>query len=396
MILTRKQEEGLRIAVQNYKAGKKYTVISGYAGTGKTTLVRFIIEALGIEEEDICYCAFTGKAAEVLRKKGNKNSCTLHKLLFESIPKPNGGFLRKKKPTIDYKFIVVDEVSMVPKELMDILFHHQCYVLCLGDPGQLPPINKDDDNHLLDKPDIFLDEIMRQAAESEIIRLTMDIREGKSIPCQKGNEVMVLPKSELITGHLMWADQIICATNKTRIELNAQMRELLGYEGLPQTGDRMICLRNYWDDISDSGFAPLVNGTTGIIQNPFETWIEAPRYIKMKNHKMPVIQGTFIADDGEIYSTVDMDKYMIETGEPFLDWRESYALGRLRSKIGDIIPRQFTYSYIMTAWKAQGSEWDKVLAIEESFPFNKEEHVKFLYTIATRASKKLILLKNTQ
>ena len=111
---------------------------------------------------------------------------------------------------------------------------------------------------------------------------------------------------------------------------------------------------------------------------------------------MPVIQGSFIADDGETYSAVDMDKYMIETGEPFLDWRESYALGRLKMRIGDIIPRQFTYGYAITGWKAQGSEWDKVLAIEENFPFDKEEHIKFLYTIATRASKKLVLLKNTQ
>ena len=51
------------------------------------------------------------------------------------------------------------------------------FMLCLGDPFQLPPVSKDDDNHLLDKPHIFLDEIMRQAAESEIIRMTMDIRE---------------------------------------------------------------------------------------------------------------------------------------------------------------------------------------------------------------------------
>ena len=51
MILTKKQEEGLKIAVARYKAGEKYTIISGYAGSGKSTLVRFIIEALGVEEK---------------------------------------------------------------------------------------------------------------------------------------------------------------------------------------------------------------------------------------------------------------------------------------------------------------------------------------------------------
>jgi tRNA A37 threonylcarbamoyladenosine biosynthesis protein TsaE len=49
MVLTSKQEEGLRIAVARHRAGEKYTVIAGYAGTGKSTLVRFIIEALDVE-----------------------------------------------------------------------------------------------------------------------------------------------------------------------------------------------------------------------------------------------------------------------------------------------------------------------------------------------------------
>ena len=58
------------------------------------------------------------------------------------------------------------------------------------------------------------------------------------------------------------------------------------------------------------------------------------------------------------------------------------------------MPRQFTYGYSITCWKAQGSEWDKVLVIEEGFPYNKLEHQKFLYTACTRASQKLVLVKN--
>ena len=97
MTLTARQNEGLKIAVERYYNDERYTVISGYAGSGKTTLVRFIIEALDVDENEVCYCAFTGKATEVLRKKGNKNTCTHHKLLYESIPKPTGGFFRKPK-----------------------------------------------------------------------------------------------------------------------------------------------------------------------------------------------------------------------------------------------------------------------------------------------------------
>ena len=57
---------------------------------------------------------------------------------------------------------------------------------------------------------------MRQAAESEIIRLTLQIREGKDIPFTKGEEVAVVPKRDLCSGHLLWSDQILCATNKER------------------------------------------------------------------------------------------------------------------------------------------------------------------------------------
>jgi exodeoxyribonuclease-5 len=189
MELTKKQEEGLKIAVQRHRDNKKYTVIAGYAGTGKSTLVKFIIEALDVEKSKVCYATFTGKAAEVLRKKGNENACTLHRLLYDDVPRPGGGFFRKAKQRLDYDIVVIDEVSMAPKQMMDLLFTHNVYVICLGDPFQIPPINADEDNHLLDTPHIFLDEIMRQAAESEIIRLSMDIREGRPIELYNGTNV---------------------------------------------------------------------------------------------------------------------------------------------------------------------------------------------------------------
>ena len=71
MLLTKKQEEGLKIILERHKNNEKYTVISGYAGTGKSTLVKFAIDALNVEKSKVAYATFTGKAAEVLRKKGN-------------------------------------------------------------------------------------------------------------------------------------------------------------------------------------------------------------------------------------------------------------------------------------------------------------------------------------
>lgn len=391
MELTRKQEEGLKIAIERHRAGEKYTVIAGYAGTGKSTLVRFIIEALDIEEDYVAYTSFTGKAAEVLRKKGNANAMTLHKLLYDSIPRAAGGFFRKPKADIGYTVVVVDEISMVPKELINLLFKHRVYVICLGDPFQLPPINKDEDNHLLDNPHVFLDEIMRQEAESEIIQLTMKIREGKPIDFFSGENVQVIQKEQLNTGMLLWADQILTATNQKRLNINAQVRALLDKGPEPEDGDKVICLRNYWDDFSMNG-DPMVNGTIGTLTNVFRTWREVPKYAKCEVDKFDVICGDFVTDDG-IYCMTEIDRMMLMTGMKCCDWRVAYKLGRLKNKYGEIVPKEFAYGYAITCHKAQGSEWDKVLVLEESFPFDKKEHARWLYTACTRASEKLLLAR---
>ena len=393
MILTKRQEEGLKTAVVRHRAGEKYTVIAGYAGTGKSTLVRYIIDALNVEEDRVCYCAFTGKAAEVLKKKGNKNVATLHRLLYEHIPRPAGGFFRKPKPFIDYDVIVVDEVSMAPKSLMELLFKHQVYVICLGDPFQLPPVDKDEDNHLLDNPHIFLDEIMRQAEDSEIIQLTMKIRNQEPIDYFNSNEVKIIPYSNLNTGVLQWGDQILTATNAKRQAINNQMRALQGRTGEPVDGDKIICLRNYWEDSSLNGDA-LINGTIGILQNSFQTWREIPRFIQSDIRKFDVLVGDLVVPEtNDVYQMTEMDRQMIITGEKCCDWRLSYKLGKLRPKYGEIVPKEFTYAYAITTHKSQGSEWPNVVVLEEKFPFDKTEHARWLYTACTRASEKLVLVR---
>ena len=399
MQLTEKQEKGLKIAVERFLNHERYTIISGYAGTGKSTLVKFIIAALGKygidPDKDVIFTSYTGKATQVLQKKGNKNVSTLHRLLYEFLPRSNGTFYRKRVDDISYKIVVVDECSMVPKELLQELFRHNVYILCLGDPGQLPPINKEDDNHLLDNPHIFLDEVMRQAEESEIIQLSMKIRNGESIHKYKGKEIQIIDKDDLNTGMLMWADQILCATNQKRVALNNQIRDLLGRGDIPEDGDKIICLRNYWDDISDKE-NPLVNGTVGFIRNSFESFFQLPYQIKLQNSpsKYPVLISNFETDSVDVYSELAMDKKMILEGEPTLDWKDTFKIGQYKyGAYKGLIPMNFTYGYAITGHKSQGSEWNKVLVIEEEFPFDKEEHRRWLYTCVTRAAEKLVLVK---
>lgn len=209
MILTKKQEEGLKIAVERFRNHEKYTCIAGYAGSGKSTLIKFIISALEVDQEsEVAYVAFTGKAANVLQTKGCPNATTAHKLLYKARPLPNGNFIFEEKYLGDsgLKVIVVDEISMLPRHMWELLISHGIYVIAAGDPGQLPPIDKDTDNHVLDRPHIFLDEIMRQAQDSEIIRFSMWIREGKPMsqfPCSN-QQVMIIKPQDIVTGMYTW------------------------------------------------------------------------------------------------------------------------------------------------------------------------------------------------
>ena len=388
MVLTNKQELGLRIAVERYRNNNKYTVIAGYAGSGKSTLIKFIVAALNCDEDDVVFTSLTGKATQVLLKKGNKNVSTLHKLLYEWRPLPSGGYFKKPVEDIPYKVVVVDEVSMVPKSLIQALLSYDVYVLFCGDPFQLPQINKEDSHDLLDHPHIFLDEIMRQAAESEIIRISMDIREGKELQRYLGKEAMVLNKEELNEGMLTWADQVICAKNETRYSLNMKMKELNGKGDKPSNGDKIICLRNYWETISNTE-NPLVNGTIGYMENIYTSYIQYPKYLG--GLCIPYLSIDFISDSEDKFK-INIDEHKLKTEQNLLTWETSFKINK-NNKYKGSIPLEFAYGYAITCHRAQGSEWDKVLVVEESFPFKKEEHARWLYTAATRASEKLVIIR---
>lgn len=384
MGLTIKQEQGLKIAVQRYKEKEPYTCIAGYAGTGKSFLIQHIVEALNINPFDVCYVAYTGKAAQVLRSKGCPNAITAHRLLYHAVEQDDGSYsFYPREELEDWELIVVDEVSMIPKEMWELLLSHHIPVIACGDPFQLPPVSADACG-ILDKPHIFLDEIVRQATESDIIRLTMDIREGKNLPLMKTNQIKIVNRKELLKeGIYYWADQIICGRNNTRRDINLSLHKgLLNVNNHePMVGDKIICLHNEWNCSNASGDA-LVNGLSGTIEeinfdlkNPF---MEKTPHLSF----MPDI------DEPTPFQKLEVDYAIFTKGIPTVNKDTCRNIPRKYR------PKQFDFGYAITAWKAQGSEWDKVLVIDERlYKMTDEEHNKFLYTAATRAKDKLIIVK---
>lgn len=395
MILSNKQEEALRIAVARYKNREPWTCISGYAGSGKSTLVQFIVAALGLDLDKVCYVAYTGKAAQVLRSKGCPNAITAHKLLYKAKQMPNGTykFLPKRVLEESYDLIVVDEVSMLPNDMWNLLLSHKIHVLAMGDPFQLPPVQKDDEanNHVLDNPHIFLNEIMRQAEESEIIRLSMHIRDMKPLSTFKGDqkEVLLFNPKQITPDMYLWADQILCGTNNRRIELNTEIRKNKGFGTEPEVGDKIICLKNKWDFFSNKVFdpQPLTNGTIGTISSLQVIEEQMPYWIANKPISYLYTEMDNETQD-EHYSAIPIDYSMLITGEKTLTGTQEYQLKKTKTIIP---PFEFAYAYAITCHKSQGSQWNKVLVVEEGWPWNTEEHARWLYTAVTRAVDRLVI-----
>lgn len=378
MILTNGQEKGLKIAVERYKNKEPYTVIAGYAGTGKSTLVSHIVDALNISPLSVCYVAFTGKASLVLREKGCENSMTAHKLLYHSKEKQDGTFEHKPRKSLEwpYKLIVVDEVSMIPADMWDLLLTHNVHVIALGDPGQLPPI--DGESELLTHPHVFLDEVVRQAQDSEIIRLSMDIRNGVSLKPNKGNEVIIISKSQLNDFYFSGADQIIAAKNITRNDINWHCRKIKFGNDVPNypiEGEKAICLKNYWNVLSDSG-DPLINGMIGELSG-INFRHDIDKYGDMMN-------ANFAVGDKNKFRQLFMDYKLFAESKQTINsdnWMEFRGMTK---------PMLFDYAYCVTCHKSQGSEWNKVLVFNEYM--KSTDHKRWLYTACTRAKQKLIIV----
>ena len=95
-----------------------------------------------------------------------------------------------------------------------------------------------------------------------------------------------------------------------------------------------------------------------------------------------------VDENGDQFDYIPIDYKALTTGEKFLTGKQEYQMRQYKDCADP--PFEFSYAYGITCHKAQGSEWGKVLVIEERFPFDKVEHARWAYTAATRASEKLV------
>ena len=371
------QKKAHDFIIDGLKAKKKVLTLGGYAGTGKTTLIYYIVNTLRKEQPQmsIAYCAFTGKAATVLMDKIVKGEdCddyigTIHSLIYSPILNPFGllmGFRRKDK--LDYDLIIVDEASMVNEEIFKDLKKYNIPLVCVGDHGQLPPVKST--FNLMENPMVKLEQIQRQAIGNPIIELSMLARNGEYI--KPGLYANDKGKVEKITNFKIIYDKkdifdylLLSGTNATRLRMNDFIRRRKGIpdDSIPKVGETIICLKNNFKE-------GLYNGLTGRLE----------KISPHGKHWFSVV--------------VDIGDEFPYTGnilrQQFGKMKTIREVKGLKYKdIGDL----FDYGYCLTVHKAQGSESDKVILFDERvWGMEDKEYYRWLYTGITRAKKELIIM----
>jgi len=357
--LSEEQEQAKEQVLDWFNEGEKQEFrLGGYAGTGKTTLVQAILDEIEDQGDIVLVCAPTGKAANVLRRKGIADAKTIHSAIYRPATPESDNWELRRPDEIDADLFVVDEASMVSTELYQHLLSFNRPILFVGDPGQLEPVG--DNPNLMGSPDFVLQKIHRQAEGNPILQLAQAVREGSVPKPGYRSPQLVMTTWPLPMKNLLQADQILCGTNAVRRNWNTVIRAEKGMPSdcLVGVGEKLIVLRN--------------------------------------DHKLHVFNGQLItvtkvrheSEDAIYVNAVD------DTGDNhFWDLRlwKPGLLGATPSR-DHRMPRKTAhvdYGYVITCHKSQGSEWDNVVVIDPGI-IGTWDMRRWRYTAITRAAKALI------
>ena len=384
MELSGDQQKALKELLSWYKDPdrSRFITLGGYAGTGKTTLISIFKNELAKLDKGvkIAFCSYTGKAAQNLKNKlkeagalNVKDSVsTIHGLIYTPREDAGGQIAGwDRKDALERHLIIVDEASMVDGLIWQDLLSYDIPIIAVGDHGQLPPISGN--FNLMEKPQVLLTQIHRQAAENPIIKVSEFARTTGLVPPMKyGAGVYKYLKEDSDaqekTGELLEAYSpetlILCGYNNTRNRINQHIRASRGYETpTPSGGDRVICLRNN----HKKGIFNGMLGTITSIMPARKDWYEAE--IQLDDREKPY--------EGLIYAP----QFNTRTGVNFTKDRKLAMLGDL-----------FDFGYALTVHKAQGSQAKRVIMFEERFAqMDDEMWRRWLYTGVTRAEEELYL-----
>ena len=390
IVLSEKQKEAIKAVNDN-----NVCIITGGPGTGKTTIIKFIIELYKNEGKKVVLCAPTGRAAKRMSEATGEDATTIHRLLSLGKMEETLGLERVdyQIAPIDSDIIIIDEMSMVDVFLMNYILkglYIGTKLVLVGDINQLPSVGPG--NVLKDIINsgeievIELNEIFRQAAQSQIIVNPYKVNNGESFLETPKEELkdklqdfffinepsmtkMLEDVISLCSGRLkkygnydFFKDiQVLTPTKRGKLgtkELNKELQKVLNQNKKTEkkhgertflVGDRVMQIKNNYDIYWEKGNKE--NGT-----------------------------GIFNGELGTISKIDDITKQIeIKFDDEKTAWYEYNEL------------EQLEHSYSITIHKSQGSEFDVVImCLPPVAPMLLTRNL--LYTGITRARKLLIVL----
>ncbi len=418
-------------------------ILRGYAGTGKTTLVKALVKVLPSIGMKYVLMAPTGRAAKVLSSYTGKSSSTIHKKIYQAMTLPDGSIRiaraeNKHKNTL----FIVDEASMIGEQrefggnsllddLLSFVFSGEnCRLLLIGDTAQLPPVESSESPALncdylksefpITAATFELTEVKRQALESGILYNATDLRQLLSehlyeyhLPIfhlQGFNDIeKIEPEVFEEILHNVFANTsdneavIVCKSNKRANMFNQAIRgRILNIEGEIATGDKLMVVKNnyFWAE-GNQAISFIANGDMAEIR-------KIKHYEDMYGFRFADVELSFTdyPDAPNIEAKILLDT--LNSNSASLTEEESNRLfSAIEEDYMDIPNRrdrykemkknpwfnalQVKFAYALTCHKTQGGQWNTVF-IDSSLNLKETlevEDLRWLYTALTRAQERV-------
>ncbi len=418
-------------------------ILSGYAGTGKTTILGAYIKALDYFKIKSKLMAPTGRAAKVLSVRANKPAFTIHKMIYRLKSSGDVNSPINLAPNLSKNTVfVVDEASMIgdhslqadgsiSRNLLDDLIEYVysaegCKLILLGDEGQLPPVGNPNSpaldlsymkNHYPKLKIAYykLTEVMRQKQDSYILENATQIRNTDFIAdldLESGPDFEFIDGSQLqekmesaYDRHGQDETMVVTRSNKNANAYNNQIRaRILWYEDEICSGDMLMIVKNnyHWlNDYPEIGF--IANGemveVTRVMRNEnlygFDFVHLNVRFVDYPLDEIELIALTETLQSETPALTRDRQKalfYAVE--QDYLHEKNKQKRYELISKNPYYNAVQIKYANAITCHKAQGGQW-KTVFIDQGFvpeDIQEKEYLRWLYTSITRSSEKIYMV----
>ncbi len=425
-------------------------LITGYAGTGKTSVISSIVRTLDLLRMRSVLLAPTGRAAKVLSSFAGKQAFTIHKKIYRQKSLKDGiGSFSLDRNLHRNAFFIVDEASMVSNiagdsslfgsgRLLDDLIEYvysgtDCKLILVGDRAQLPPVGSNL-SPALDPAALAeygfglvsceLKQVVRQSETSGVLMNATQVRlqvagndlSHPAIDCNNYNDIRRLSGEDLIeelsnaygmSG--MEGTIIIVNSNKQANRYNQGIRNRVFFrEEEISPGDMVMVVKNNYTILNEE------EDTTGFIANGDIAEVRRIRkYEEIYGFRFAEMVLNFPDYGLEIETKVMLDVLHLDTPalpaeknrELFQTILADYVSLRTRKKQFEAVRNnpyfnalQIKFSYAVTCHKAQGGQWERVFIDQGMFNRNEItiDYLRWFYTALTRATDRVYLVNFSQ